>query len=59
MLQHLGFWWTCLHNANMQEGCVGDDGLSNVTLSGVVKSGLAGNGICEVGELRSGANTGA
>lgn len=50
---------TCVHDANMQEVCAGDDGLSNVTLAGVVKSGLAGNGICEVGELRSGANSGA
>jgi hypothetical protein len=58
MLRLCWFWSTCMHGANMQEGCTGDDGLSNVTLAGVMKSGLAGNGICEVGELHSGANSG-
>lgn len=34
----------------------GSDGLSNVTLVGAYKTGQAGNGICEVGELGSTAN---
>ena len=47
-----------MHGADTQAECAGDDGLSNVTLAGVVKSGLAGNRICEVGELSSGAKVG-
>lgn len=31
----------------------GDDGLGNVTMTGVLKSGLPGNGICEIGELQN------